>query len=67
MKRWAKAFGILGLILAGLGVLPAALQLTIWPMLDPVLAALTLYSVFPLGIMCLVFAALFFVIWLIRR
>jgi hypothetical protein len=67
MKGWAKGFGILGLLLTGLGILPAALQLTIWPMLDPVLAALTLYSVFPLGLMCLAFAAIFFLIWLVRR
>lgn len=67
MKRWARGFLILGACLTGLAILPALLQLTIVPQLSPIFSALALYSIGPIGVLCLALSLIFFVVWLIQR
>lgn len=65
--RWALAFSLIGIILAGLGFLPLWLTLTFFPGADSVLFALMFYSLTPLGVVVLAVALVIWIVSFLRR
>ena len=64
---WAKLTLRLGLVLLAVGVLPALAVQYVFPGVDPLIPALLLFSVAPLGVIVLATALILFLVALVRR
>ena len=64
---WAKALLRLGLVLLALGVVPALLVQYVFTGFDALIPAMLLFSVAPIGGLCLAVAIILFLAALVRR
>ncbi|GGA45282.1 hypothetical protein [Pelagibacterium lentulum] len=64
LRRWAIAFGQLGLLLAVIGAGPALVMMVVAPSSNALLPVLLSLTVAPLGALCLLTAA---IMWLVGR